>query len=87
MSSISHLFVFQTDCTISLKDQVGENYVLAATLDEFNDLRMKKNMSDAMKYQEKVKEISNLNSNQHSHSRWNVTKLFSTLLIKSTAVM
>ena len=59
MSSISHLelFVIQTDCTISLKDQVGENYVLAATLDIYNDLRMKKNMSDAMKYQEKVKKV------------------------------
>ena len=52
--------MLQTDCTISLKDKDGENYVLAATLDMYNDLRMKKNMSDAMKYQEKVKKESNL---------------------------
>ena len=49
--------MFQTDCTISLKDQAGENYVLAATLDMYNELRMKKNMSDTMKYQEKVKKV------------------------------
>ena len=48
--------MFQTECTISLKEKDGENYVLAATLDMWNDLRMKKNMSDAMKYSEKVRE-------------------------------
>ena len=34
---------------------MGENFVLAATLDVWNEFRMKKNMSDAMKYSEKVK--------------------------------
>lgn len=43
----------KTECTISLSEKVGENFVLAATLDVWNEFRMKKNMSDAMKYSEK----------------------------------
>ena len=35
-------------------DRTGENYILKATLDEFDEYRMKKNMSDEMKYKEKV---------------------------------
>ena len=49
------LTLCQTECTISLREKAGENYVLAATLDVWNEFRMKKNMSDAMKYSEKVK--------------------------------
>ena len=48
------LMLWQTECTISLSEKVGENFVLAATLDVWNEFRMKKNMSDAMKYSEKV---------------------------------
>ena len=36
-------------------DRIGENYILKATMDEFDEYRMKKNMSDEMKYREKVK--------------------------------
>eukprot|EP00092_Neocalanus_flemingeri_P090801 GFUD01115027.1.p1 GENE.GFUD01115027.1~~GFUD01115027.1.p1 ORF type:complete len:168 (+),score=63.14 GFUD01115027.1:490-993(+) len=43
----------KSDCRISITEQAGENFVLAATLDIFDELRMKKNMSDSMKYQEK----------------------------------
>ena len=50
---------FQTDCTVSLKEKVGENFVLAATLDMWNEFRMKKNMSDMMKYKEKVRDTVN----------------------------
>ena len=35
-------------------DRIGENYILKATMDEFDEYRMKKNMSDEMKYREKV---------------------------------
>ena len=45
---------FQSDCRINLVDRIGENYILKATLDEFDEYRMKKNMSDEMKYKEKV---------------------------------
>ena len=44
----------QSDCRINLEDRIGENYILKATLDEFDEYRMKKNMSDLMKYKEKV---------------------------------
>ena len=44
----------QSDCRINLVDRIGENYILKATLDEFDEYRMKKNMSDEMKYKEKV---------------------------------
>ena len=50
---------FQTDCTVSLTEKVGENFVLAATLDMWNEFRMKKNMSDMMKYKEKVRDTVN----------------------------
>ena len=50
---------FQTDCTVSLKEKAGENFVLAATLDMWNEFRMKKNMSDMMKYKEKAKDTVN----------------------------
>ena len=39
-------------------DRIGENYILKATMDEFDEFRMKKNMSDEMKYREKVTLIS-----------------------------
>ena len=38
-------------------DRIGENYILKATLDEFDEYRMKKNMSDYMKWKEKVTSI------------------------------
>lgn len=47
---------FQSDCRINLVDRIGENYILKATLDEFDEYRMKKNMSDYMKWKEKVSE-------------------------------
>jgi len=43
----------KSDCRINLVDRTGENYILKATLDEFDEYRMKKNMSDEMKYKEK----------------------------------
>jgi len=43
----------KTDCRISLIDRIGENYILKATLDEFDNFRLKKNMSDFMKWKEK----------------------------------
>jgi len=43
----------KSDCRIRLEDRIGENYILKATLDEFDEYRMKKNMSDLMKYREK----------------------------------
>ena len=49
---------FQSDCRINLVDRIGENYILKATLDEFDEYRMKKNMSDYMKWKEKVTETS-----------------------------
>jgi hypothetical protein len=39
---------------VRLEARIGENYILKATLDEFDEYRMKKNMSDYMKYKEKV---------------------------------
>ena len=52
--------LFQSDCRISLSEKAGENYVLAATLDIWEEFRMKKNMSDSMKYKEKVRAVSEL---------------------------
>merc|ERR1719430_2196826 len=43
----------KSDCRINLKDRIGENYILKATLDEFDEYRWKKNMSDYMKWKEK----------------------------------
>lgn len=43
----------KSDCRINLVDRIGENYILKATLDEFDEYRMKKNMSDYMKWKEK----------------------------------
>ena len=51
----THLsFSVQSDCRINMVDRIGENYILKATMDEFDEFRMKKNMSDEMKYREKV---------------------------------
>ena len=47
-------FLVQSDCRINMVDRIGENYILKATMDEFDEFRMKKNMSDEMKYREKV---------------------------------
>ena len=46
--------IFQTECRISMVDHSGENYILKASLDEFDEFRDRKNMSDYMKYREKV---------------------------------
>jgi len=46
-------------------DRIGENYILKATLDEFDEYRMKKNMSDEMKYKEKVECFTALASIAH----------------------
>lgn len=43
----------KSDCRINLVDRNGENYILKATLDEFDEYRMKKNMSDFQKWKEK----------------------------------
>jgi predicted oxidoreductase (fatty acid repression mutant protein) len=43
----------KSDCRIVLESRQGENYILKATLDEFDEYRMKKNMSDFMKWKEK----------------------------------
>lgn len=52
---MTHLsFSVQSDCRINMVDRIGENYILKATMDEFDEFRMKKNMSDEMKYREKV---------------------------------
>merc|ERR1711892_930248 len=50
------------DCRINLVDRTGENYILKATLDEFDEYRMKKNMSDEMKYKEKAECFAALES-------------------------
>ena len=47
--------MLQSDCRIAVDSRQGENYILKATLDEFDEYRMKKNMSDYMKWKEKVK--------------------------------
>ena len=41
-----------------MENRIGENYILKATLDEFDEFRMKKNMSDLMKWKEKVKKLT-----------------------------
>jgi len=43
----------KSDCRIGLEDRQGENYILKATLDEYDLWRLKKNMSDLMKWKEK----------------------------------
>lgn len=43
----------KSDCTITMVEKSSENYILSATLDEFLDLRMKKQMADWMLWQEK----------------------------------
>ena len=45
----------QSECTISLAEESSENLVLAATLEQWAQFRMRKNMSDLMLYSEKVK--------------------------------
>jgi len=55
----------KSDCRINLVDRIGENYILKATLDEFDEYRMKKNMSDEMKYKEKVECFTALASISH----------------------
>lgn len=52
----------KSDCRMNLVSRVGENYILKATLDEFDLYRDKKNMSDAMLYKEKVECFSALQS-------------------------
>jgi len=52
----------KSDCRINLVDRTGENYILKATLDEFDEYRMKKNMSDEMKYREKAECFAALES-------------------------
>jgi len=52
----------KSDCRINLVDRIGENYILKATLDEFDEYRMKKNMSDQMKYKEKAECFAALES-------------------------
>ena len=78
--------MFQSDCRINLVDRIGENYILKATLDEFDEYRMKKNMSDEMKYKEKVGEplflAYNINTDLLS-IRLNVLLRSPPLLIKS----
>ena len=78
--------MFQSDCRINLVDRIGENYILKATLDEFDEYRMKKNMSDEMKYKEKVGEplflAYNINPDLLS-IRLNVLLRSPLLLIKS----
>ena len=78
--------MFQSDCRINLVDRIGENYILKATLDEFDEYRMKKNMSDEMKYKEKVGEplflAYNINPDLLS-IRLNVLLRSPPLLIKS----
>jgi len=55
----------KSDCRINMVDRIGENYILKATMDEFDEYRMKKNMSDEMKYREKVECFSALESISH----------------------
>jgi hypothetical protein len=52
----------KSDCRINLEDRIGENYILKATLDEFDEYRWKKNMSDYMKWKEKDECFSALES-------------------------
>jgi len=52
----------KSDCRINLVDKIGENYILKATLDEFDEFRMKKNMSDYMKWKEKAECFAALQS-------------------------
>ena len=56
--------MLQSDCRINMVDRIGENYILKATMDEFDEYRMKKNMSDEMKYREKV--LLNLDYDWHN---------------------
>ena len=44
----------QSDCTIGLVEKSSENYILSATLDQFLESRMKKQMTDQMLWTEKV---------------------------------
>ena len=46
--------VIQSDCTIGLVEKSSENYILSATLDQFLESRMKKQMTDEMLWTEKV---------------------------------
>lgn len=55
----------KSDCRINMVDRIGENYILKATMDEFDEFRMKKNMSDEMKYREKVECFAALESIAH----------------------
>jgi len=55
----------KSDCRINMVDRIGENYILKATMDEFDEYRMKKNMSDEMKYREKVECFAALESIAH----------------------
>ena len=45
----------QSDCTITMVDRSSENFILSATLEEFLESRMKKQMEDWMLWLEKVR--------------------------------
>ena len=66
-------------------DRIGENYILKATMDEFDEFRMKKNMSDEMKYREKVTHFLlflRILRIYFTFCRWSVLLPLSQLLIK-----
>ena len=48
----------QSDCTIGLVEKSSENYILSATLDQFLESRMKKQMTDQMLWTEKVSQFT-----------------------------
>lgn len=67
----------KSDCRIRLEDRISENYILKATLDEFDEYRLKKNMSDYMKWKEKdecfaalqsiAQKVNNRDADMRSH--------------------
>ena len=66
-------------------ERKGENYVLSATLDEWLEFRMKKNMSAFMLWKE---EVALFCTNNHSNCLWirmNVTVLWRQSRTESTA--
>jgi len=67
----------KSDCRITLANKISENYILKATLDEFDEYRLKKNMSDYMKWKEKeecfaalqsiAQKVNNKDADMRSH--------------------
>jgi len=67
----------KSDCRIRLDNKINENYILKATLDEFDEYRLKKNMSDYMKWKEKdecfaalqsiAQKVNNKDADMRSH--------------------